>query len=246
MTPAELRSLQRRTRLAVQRHRHPPDEENIDEGCYKYGNIAALKKAKSRVLKSLPASPRKRKTVLKSLACEILNAYVIEPRTSSIPQETIDKVISFDQDDSVSRMMPEKADYISIRDENSNKVHKQKRHLVMTIAKTYQCFAAENPEEKIGKSSLRPKWVLLCSEMPQNVCGCKYHKNVILLLDSPHKKFPDVMPLYSKQAYVCLTAVRPAQMGNFLLKILHTKSQKQMNLNGINESTRSVLFKRIE
>ena len=40
--PAELRSLQRRTRLAVQRRWHPPGEENVDEGCYKYGNIGAL------------------------------------------------------------------------------------------------------------------------------------------------------------------------------------------------------------
>ena len=35
--------------------------------------------------------------------------------------------------------------------------------------------------------------------MPLNVCGCKYHENVILLLDSLHKKFPDVVQLYSKQ-----------------------------------------------
>ena len=56
----------------------------------------------------------------------------------SLSPETIDMVISFSQDDNVSRMMPGKADYVSIRDENSNKVHKQKRHLVMTIAETYQ------------------------------------------------------------------------------------------------------------
>ena len=176
----------------------------------------------------------------------------------SLSPETIDKVISFSQDDNVSRMMPGKADYVSIRDENSNKVHKQKRHLVMTIAETYQRFAAENPEEEIGKSmfaSLRPKWVLLCSEMPQNVYGCKYHENVILLLDSLHKKFPDVMQLYSKQAFttkcvcdinseICMSDnSETCSDGKLFDDNFQTKSQEKMNLNGVSGKTNMVLFK---
>ncbi|KAL5017914.1 hypothetical protein ScPMuIL_003636 [Solemya velum] len=37
--------------------------------------------------------------------------------------------------------------------------------------------------------------------MPQNVCGCKYHQNVIIILEALHKKYPDAVPLYSKEDF---------------------------------------------
>ena len=208
MSPGELSRLRERTRLAVQRHRHAVTEDSQDDrpGCsnYKYGNRAALCKAKSRVLKALPTSPRKRKTVLKALACDILDAYVLDPRPKRLPQETTDSVLAFYEDDAVSRMMPGKADCISIRESNGTKVTKQKRHLVMTLSEAYNCFKADHPDVQIGKSkfaSLRPKWVFLSSQMPENVCGCRYHKNVFLLLEALHRKFPEVVPLYSKAEF---------------------------------------------
>lgn len=204
MSPGELKKLRERTRKAVQKHRRPVEDENQDTDNYKYGNRASLRKAKSRVLRALPASPRKRKTVLKSLACDILDAYVVDVRPDRITEETTNAVLAFYEDDSISRMMPGKADCISIRDSNGAKVKKQKRHLVMTLAEAYHCFKTDHPDVQIGKSkfaSLRPKWVLLSSQMPQNVCGCKYHENVFLLLEALHRKYPDIVPLYSKEAF---------------------------------------------
>lgn len=205
MTPAELRKLREKTRIAVQRHRHPVHQQYHEDGTeYKYGNRAALCKAKSKVLKALPVSPRKRKTIMKSLACDILDAYVVNIHPNRISQHTIDMVVAFYEDDAVSRMSPGKADCISIHNSMGNKVKKQKRHLVMTLSEAYNCFKEDHPEIKIGKSkfaSLRPQWVFLSSQTPQNVCGCRYHENVFLMLEALHRKFPDVVPLYSKEKF---------------------------------------------
>ncbi|KAK6175722.1 hypothetical protein SNE40_014117 [Patella caerulea] len=166
--------------------------------------MASLGKAKSRVMKALPKSPRKRASLVKIMACEILDLQACLPRTrDNVPSELEQKVVDFYESDSVSRMMPGKADFISLKDQLGNKYHKQKRHLVTTLTETYKCFLEDNPTATslIGKSkfsSLRPRWVLLSSQMPQNVCGCKYHNNIVLLLESLHRRYPTVVPLYSK------------------------------------------------
>ncbi|KAI6647814.1 hypothetical protein LOD99_8529 [Oopsacas minuta] len=48
----------------------------------------------------------------------------------------------------------------------------------------YSLWQKEYPDIKIGKSkfaALRPPHVLLTSELPRNVCVCRYHENFILL-----------------------------------------------------------------
>jgi len=50
------------------------------------------------------------------------------------------------------------------------------------------CF--ENPLSKIGKStfaSLRAKRVVVF-QMTYNVCGCKYHSNMLLVLEFLHRR----------------------------------------------------------
>ena len=101
--------------------------------------------------------------------------------------------------------MPGKADCISLRcTSTGEKVKKQKRHLVMTISEAHRCFLADNIGVIIGRSKfaeLRPKWVLLSSEMPHNVCGCKYHANIILLLEALHRRYPNQIQLYTKETF---------------------------------------------
>ena len=82
--------------------------------CYKYGNSASLNKAKSRVLKALPKSPRKRATVLKAIACDILDVHVVNQPSRILPQGTVDTVLAFHQNDAFSRVMPGKADCIQM------------------------------------------------------------------------------------------------------------------------------------
>ena len=56
--------------------------------------------------------------------------------------------------------------------------------------KVYNICKSENPSQKIGKStfsSLQPKHVLLTSQLPRNVCICKYHENFINAVNVLHK-----------------------------------------------------------
>ena len=72
----------------------------------------------------------------------------------------------------------------------------------MTVAEAYQTFKSEFPNYIIGKSkfaSMRPINLLLTSDMLQNVCGCKYHSNIILLLDCLHRQYPQIFLTYSDE-----------------------------------------------
>ena len=78
----------------------------------------------------------------------------------------------------------------------------------MNTSEVYQMLKQENPDKKIGKSkfaSLRPGHVLLSSQMPRNVCVCRQHQNMALILEALHK-FDETFPLYSHvlpQTLVC-------------------------------------------
>lgn len=76
---------------------------------------ASFTKARYRVMKVLPKSPRKRQEVVKSLAVNILNAYAPKPQNRGILKEVKSLVISHYEHDSVSVMMPGKADFVTPR-----------------------------------------------------------------------------------------------------------------------------------
>ena len=83
--------------------------------------------------------------------------------------------------------------------EGKEKRKEQKRYLLMTVQEVYSCFKQEYPELVIGKSKFaehRPKNVLLQARTPQNVCLCRYHENVRLILSCLHEKCAEV-PLRS-------------------------------------------------
>ncbi|ESO95533.1 hypothetical protein LOTGIDRAFT_160697 [Lottia gigantea] len=208
MLPKEKENLQTRTREAVRQHRMNNSQIKVVDwtvvGGTPYKSLSSLGKAKSRVMKALPKSPHKRASLVKLMACDILGTYIAAPKIRT-NQEIVEAVISSYENENISRMMPGKADFITLKDQLGNKYTKQKRHLVATITETYKCFTEDNPSADIGKSkfaSLRPRWVLLSSEMPHNVCGCKYHRYVILLLEALHRRYPDLIPLYSKENFI--------------------------------------------
>jgi len=82
-------------------------------------------------------------------------------------------VVDFCTGDSMSQMMPGKADVVTLCKEDGTKEKRQKRHLIMTVSESYKEFKSENPICQIGKStfaSLRPKHVLLNSKMLHSLC----------------------------------------------------------------------------
>ena len=78
----------------------------------------------------------------------------------------------------------------------------------MGVMEAYTNFKQKYPQEKIGKSSfaaLRPPDVLLTSELPRNICVCKHHENLILLLECLYK-FDERFPQYNSSiplTWVC-------------------------------------------
>lgn len=65
-----------------------------------------------------------------------------------------------------------------------------KRFLMMTVGEVYGVFQAEYPDTNIGISKfyeLRPEFVYLRKDFPHNMCLCRFHENVRLLLESLRK-----------------------------------------------------------
>ena len=99
-------------------------------------------------------------------------------------------VIDFFSRDNISRQAPGKHDVVKIKLDDGSKIEKQKWHLVVSVIEAYNIWKSENPSQKIGKStfsSLRPKYVLLTSQLPRNVCVCKYHENFINAVNALYK-----------------------------------------------------------
>lgn len=107
-------------------------------------------------------------------------------RSVAISEETKALVRNFYERDDISRQAPGRKDVVVIRSMNGEKSKVQARHLTTSINEVYAMFKEANPNIKIGRSKfadLRPKYVLLSSQLPRNVClqiprkpyyGCEY------------------------------------------------------------------------
>lgn len=89
--------------------------------------------------------------------------------------------------ESVSRQLPGKKDFIIIKNKNGIKEKLQKRVMLTTIEDAYSEFCSLYPQHIICRSKffeLRPKFVLLLSQTPHNVCCCIYCSNFRFLFDA--------------------------------------------------------------
>lgn len=95
------------------------------------------------------------------------------------------KVETFYMSDEVSRMMPGKKDYVTIRRGDGHKEKVQKRLVLGTLREIYQLYKKDETNPKIGFSrfaALRPRnCVLAGSAGTHSVCVCTYHQNPKLL-----------------------------------------------------------------
>ena len=88
----------------------------------------------------------------------------------------------------------------------------QVRNLFCSLAETYALFKEEHPEVNVGLTkfkSLRPKHVLFSSQMPHNVCLCKYHENFSLSQEALHK-LNDDFAAYSHETANRLVCADPS------------------------------------
>ena len=79
---------------------------------------------------------------------------------------------------------------IKIKLDDGSKIENQNQHLEVSVIEACNIWKSGNASRKIGKSTfsnLRPKYVLLTSQLPGNVCVCKYHENFINEVNALHK-----------------------------------------------------------
>ena len=99
--------------------------------------------------------------------------------------ETADHVRSFYECDEVSRMLPGKKDFVSVKQEGK-RIHVQKRLVLSNLREVYQLFKEKFPTMSIGFSKfaeLRPKHCCLAGASGTcAVCVCTIHQNVKLMM----------------------------------------------------------------
>lgn len=105
--------------------------------------------------------------------------------THVIDPATVKAVKDFYLDEDVSHTCPGKRDYVIVN-ENNEKIHEQRRLLLMNLDEAYALFKQQYSDLKIGFStfaSLRPPQCLLAlsSSGTHSVCVCVYHQNVKLI-----------------------------------------------------------------
>ena len=102
-----------------------------------------------------------------------------------LPLITVNLVKDFYELDDVSRIMPGKKDFVSVR-QGDKRVHVQKRLLLSNLKELYQQFKAKYPTEKIGFSKfaeLPPQHCVLAGASGTHaVCVCTIHQNVKLMM----------------------------------------------------------------
>lgn len=106
-------------------------------------------------------------------------------RLPTFPPETVNIIQKFYKCEEVSRIMPGKKDYKSVRKEGV-KVQEQKHLILCNLREAYELFKSKNPSIKVGFSKfaeLRPKeCILVGGAGTHTVCVCTVHQNMKLML----------------------------------------------------------------
>ena len=167
-----------------------------------FRSVQSLGKAVKRVSSNLPNSPRKRSKVIRTLVKRFHihvsdkdHEHSAQGGSNKISEETCMLVKTFYCRDDISWQSPNRKDVVKTRDENGNVNHKPKRFLVMTLGECHRLYQDEHPSNVLSLSkfcALRPEHVLLAQDFPHNVCICKHHENVRLLLVAAHHAVPEV------------------------------------------------------
>ena len=195
--------LRRETRARVSKHRASKKARNgvpASPHTPPFKSAQSLGRAVSRARRALspalPSTPKRKHAVWQKLINKYgdttSSAENTPIRSIAIAKETKDLVRNFYERDDISRQAPGRKDVVTIRSENGGKTKLQARHLTTTINEVYAMFKESNPDIKIGRSKfseLRPKHVLLSSQLPRNVCLCKYHENFIMAVNTLNKEF---------------------------------------------------------
>ncbi len=103
--------------------------------------------------------------------------------------ETVSTVREFYESDDISRIMPGKRNFVSIR-QKGKRVHFQNRLILSNLREAFEEFKSIFPNHKVGFSKFaefRPKHcVLVRASGTHSVCVFTIHQNVKLMMNSIH------------------------------------------------------------
>lgn len=159
----------------------------------RYKSKIGLTKAVKKVKNSLPNELEKQVEVVEEVAANLnmtLKSHESSQKISRQRHSFLDVpaiVTEFYLLDSVSRQLPGKKDVITIMADSGFKEKYQKRVMLTSIDDAYLEFTSLYPHIKIGRSKfyeLRPKYVLLLSQTPHNVCCCIYCGNFKFIFEA--------------------------------------------------------------
>ena len=125
---------------------------------------------------------------------------------SSLPGKTIDLVTNFYQSDEMSRMMPGRKDFVSVK-QSEGRVHVQKRLILCNLRELYQVFKDQYQTGFTKFAELRPKHCVLAGASgTHSVCVCTIHQKLMLLgANIHHLTIQDDVPL--KKYNHCLATI---------------------------------------
>lgn len=114
-------------------------------------------------------------------------AIPLPKKGKTLPEETVNQVIDFYNNDLNSRIMPHKNEAVSVIIEGK-KQKMQKRLLLCDVVDLHKQFKEKNPTFRISLSKfaqLRPKWCVFAgSSGTHSVCVCTIHQNFKTMLDA--------------------------------------------------------------
>lgn len=100
------------------------------------------------------------------------------------------KVIEFYKNDDVSVNLPGKKDFISVRNDNGQRQHIQKKLILCNLKELYATFKEQHLDDNVGFSSfasLRPvNCVLAGPSGTHTVFVCAIHQNIKLMMLGKH------------------------------------------------------------
>lgn len=257
----EKERLKKRLQAARKRLQNPREGKETHDS---FKSPQSLGKAVKKVEKSLPKqdkkktqvltqvvyalSPRKRRAVLESCDVAVKRRRSEESerkiRSDALTEKELKVVNDFFNRDDISRICPGKKDFLSVKT-SEGREFKQKRLLLLNMNEAYELFKKEEPGLKIGRSkfaSLRPRQVMPMSLRDQEVCMCKYHENINMILDGLKNILPEV-PKYSEDLLIqTVCSVNQAKCMDRECQACEIAKPLDELFEGINENTATSYF----
>lgn len=156
-----------------------------------FANKNTFGKALGKLNGNLPKSPKQAEGILehalKTRRSEECSTKLLNATKISLSAETIEKVQKFYVSDECSRPDPSMSGTIWMVNQAGEKVRTAKRYMLSSGGESHQLYLHKFPENHVSLSKfyeLRPKNVRNFADTPHRTCMCKYHANILFLLNA--------------------------------------------------------------